>query len=288
MNLKTLIPWHAKIAAKLVLSRIPAAYAFWHRFDLFSHGLMDRPDYAIGVFSSHYDRTDFERKGHGFVAMEFGPGDSALSAVIAQAYGATSCYLVDAGGYATHDVGLYRHTATLLSDRALARSNLADATTFDEVLQRCHAQYLTEGLASLRTLPSQSVDFMWSQAVLEHVRRDDFLPVMKELRRILRPNGACSHTVDLKDHLGGGLNNMRISSRWWEREWMANSGFYTNRLRLSEMLDLFQQAGFKADLIGVDKWDRLPVRNSALAREFRHLTDSDLLVKEFDVLLRAA
>ena len=288
MNLRSSIPWYGKIAAKLVLSHVPAAYAFWHRLNLFSHGSMDRPNYAFEVFSTHFARTSFEAKGRAYVAMEIGPGDSAMSALIARAFGATNCYLVDAGNFATQAIEPYRRMARLLAERGLEAPDIDDADSLEEILARCCTQYLTNGLASLRDIPSSSVDFIWSQAVLEHVRRDDFLPTMKELCRVLSRGGACSHRVDLTDHLGGGLNNMRIPSRWWEEDWMAQSGFYTNRLRMSELLQLFQKAGFSTEVIGLSRWDEVPIRRRSLAREFHHFDDADLMIKGFDVVLRPA
>ena len=42
---------------------------------------------------------------------------------------------------------------------------------------------------------------------------------------------------------------MRIPTRWWEADWMARSGFYTNRMRMTEMLGAFEAVGFTvADL----------------------------------------
>jgi SAM-dependent methyltransferase len=286
MSLTSLLPWYVRIAAKLVLSRLPVRNVLWHRLNLFSHGSMDRPDYALGVFQSHFDRSDFARKGAGFVALELGPGDSALSAVIAAAHGARACHLIDSGRYASEDPALYRTMARHLEERGMPAPELAGATDLDAVLQACHAEYGTQGKASLQQVPNASVDFIWSQAVLEHIRRAEFLATMKELRRIVRPDGVCSHRVDLKDHLGGGLNNLRIETSLWEREWMASSGFYTNRLRMSEMLGLFAEAGFAAELLGVTQWPGPPLPRHSLAAEFRDLSTEDLCVREFDVLLR--
>jgi SAM-dependent methyltransferase len=288
VSLSRLIPWQAKILAKIVLSRLPVANAIWHRMNMFSHGAMDRPEYALGVFHSHYNRTHFGRKELGFVALEIGPGDSISSAIIARAHGASRCVLVDAGSYATKDLKSYRAIAKLLADRGLDAPVIGEASSLDEILAICGGVYLTNGFASLRDLPSGSVDFIWSHAVLEHIRRDEFLPTMKELRRIIRLDGACSHRVDLQDHLGGGLNNMRIPTRLWERDWMARSGFYTNRIRMRQMVSLFEEAGFVVDVPWVAEWSRVPTARSSLAREFQHLPDTDLLVYAFDALLRPA
>jgi hypothetical protein len=118
------------------------------------------------------------------------------------------------------------------------------------------------------------------------VRRGEFLQIAAEMRRIVRPDGIASHQIDLQDHLGGGLNNMRIASRWWESELMANSGFYTNRIRFSEMCRIFSEAGFLVEVVSKQRWNALPLPVSALAPEFRHFSEEDLLISSFHVLLR--
>ena len=88
------------------------------------------------------------------------------------------------------------------------------------------------------------------------------------------------------DHLGGGLNNLRFSQRFWETDWLYRSGLYTNRIRYGRMLKLFEQAGFQTEVVQVDRWTRLPITRSRLAAEFRGLSDHELSVSAFDVLLR--
>lgn len=137
MSLRSLVPWYARIGAKLMLSRLPAAYSMWRRLGCFSHGAMDRPDYGHRIFKQRDDAAD--------------P---------------------------------------------------------DAVLAACGTHSGTDGL------------------------------------RALQPSGLCSHTVGLRDHLGGGLISMRLDSPQRPRH--------------------------------------------RLTPEFRGLPDDDLLVREFDVLLRPA
>lgn len=283
---KSWLPWYVKIVAKLVLSRLPVGYSIWSKLNLFVHGGMNRPDYAYGVFQQHFERSPFSRKDGGFVALELGPGDSLLSAIVATAHGASGCYLVDAGAFATEDMSAYRDMAKYLRSRNLPAPDMDVVSDLPGVLAACKAVYGTQGLISLRDIPSESVDFIWSQAVLEHVRRHEFLQTMQELRRVLRPDGICSHRVDLKDHLGGALNNMRFSSSWWESDRVARSGFYTNRLRYSEIIELFRQAGFAVEVLAIGRWPAVPTPSHAMAGEFHGLSEEDLLIKEFDVLLR--
>jgi SAM-dependent methyltransferase len=287
MSLREMTPWYVRMAAKIVLSRIPASYQTWRAVRLFVHGGMAKPAYAYGVFRQHFDASDFPRKEGGFVALEIGPGDSLLSAVVASAFGAAKCYLVDTGNYAIADIAPYQEVAHLLRSQGLAPPNLAGAHDREDILRRCNATYLVDGLASLRKLPSDSIDFAWSNAVLEHVRHREFIAGVREVRRVLVRDGCVSHQVDLTDHLGGGLNNLRFPTRWWEAEWLARSGFYTNRIRFSEMMGLFAAEGFKVESLVTGRFDSLPLPRTSLAREFRNLSDEDLMVSEFHAVLRA-
>lgn len=286
MKIKQALPWQAKIVAKIALSRLPFDYRFWQRLDLFKHGGMEQPEYAHKVFRSHFERADFSGKSGGFTVLELGPGDTLFSAVIARAYGAGHCYLVDIGHYARSDVLPYQAMANWLNHIGLVAPAIAGATNLTEVLSICRAQYLNKGLHSLKEIPDSSVDFIWSEAVLEHIRANDFHELMHQLRRILRPGGICSHEVDLKDHLGGALNNLRFSSRIWESNFLARSGFYTNRIRYGEMLRGFVQAGFDVDVLRTERFATLPTPRESLAPEYRSLPEDDLLVSSFDVVLR--
>ncbi len=283
--MRGLVPWWGRIGVKLVLARLPAGYEVWRRLNLFVHGAMLQSDYALRVFRQHFAHSGLEA-GRPFVALELGPGDSLSSALVAAAYGAEHTYLVDAGAYASMDISVYREAARQLRAGGLAVPEIEACTNMADLLRVCRATYGTEGLASLRQIPTASVDFIWSHAVLEHVRRAEFLDFARQCHRVLRPCGVCSHQIDLKDHLGGGLNNLRIASRWWEAQWMARSGFYTNRMRKSEILQAFERAGFAVEVGALSHWNRVPISRSALAPEFRELATDELLVKGFKVVLR--
>ena len=127
---------------------------------------------------------------------------------------------------------------------------------------------------------------IFSQAVLEHIRREQFLDTMRECRRILKRDGVCSHRVDLKDHLGGGLNNLRFSPEIWESKLFVRSGFYTNRIRYREMLKLFSSAGFDVEIIEENRWNVLPIDRSQLAPLFQDISDDELLVSGFSAVLK--
>ena len=188
--------------------------------------------------------------------------------------------LVDVGAFANRDVGIYRAAAAPLTYAGADSAPQPDAWhSIDEMLEDCRATYLTDGLASLRTVASVSVDHSWSNAVLEHVRSAELGPQMRELARATVAGGTTSHQVDFRDHLGGGRAHLRIGSGLWERDWFAlKSGFYTNRCQYTAVKGYLESAGFQITRISsVVPFDE-PIDRSALAVEFRGLDEDSLTI----------
>ena len=287
MTLKRFAPWWAKIGAKVVLSRLDVDYSRWRRWGLFVHGQMDRPAYAVDVVLAHLARVGWTDCA-GRVVVELGPGDSLATAVIARALGARHVYLVDAGDFARYEAEPYQALTRHMATRGLTPPDLRGCDSRSALLAACDATYLTTGLHGLDTIPAASADLVFSQAVLEHVRLSEFDATQRAIRRILRPTGVASHQVDLKDHLGGALNSLRFTHETWEAEWMASSGFYTNRLRMSEILASMRAAGLEPDVTAIERWRTLPTPPARLAPHFRAMPEEELAVKQFDCVARPA
>jgi hypothetical protein len=276
--------WRAKMAAKILLARLPIGYGAWRRMSLFRHGAMDDPDYAIRVFESHFARLPHARSP-GFACLELGPGDSVGSAIIANAYGAERCYLIDVAPFARTDMDIYASLVGMLRKRGFPTIDLEKLATIADVLEACNAVYLTEGLESLRTVPTESIDFSWSHATLEHVDRSSFETTIRELRRVATHDGLSTHRIDLEDHLANSLNHLRFVRGRWESKFFKRSGFYTNRLRCHEILRMCEEAGFTVKLSHAERWDRLPTSKENMAAEFRGLSDYELRIRALDLVL---
>ena len=174
-------PWWVKIIVKIFLSRLPVSYDFWRSIGIFKHGKMDQAEYLIEVFEDHCNRADVLEHLRGKHILELGPGDSVGSAIVAASFGA-SITLLDSGYFAKSNITFYRKLSSDLAKRGLSAPNLKDASTIEDILKLCNAKYFTEGLDSFRFIASDSVDFVFSNAVLEHVRKKIFKPqLMKHL-----------------------------------------------------------------------------------------------------------
>ena len=284
---KSSLPWWARIGAKLMFSRLPVSYSTWAKIGLYRQGSMDSADYAISIFESHVDRVGMDMDQlTGKKLLEIGPGDSCATAIIAHAYGA-SAILMDAGAFAHSDPKVYEPLCDALRARGLSTIDVRHTANLENMLHRLGARYITSGLDGWHELESASVDLVFSQAVLEHVRYHEFAALQQECARVMKLGAKASHQVDLKDHLGGGLNNLRFADGVWESSLFVNSGFYTNRIRFDQMIGMFSQAGFEISEIQCERWDRLPIDRKKLYSSYQAVPDDSLLVSDFScVLLR--
>ncbi len=297
-RLRQAIPWWLRICAKIALARLHIKYSTWKRLRVFEHGMMDEPQQAVEIFLSlaktagvlqEKDNriclgSDLNRTN--YTVLELGPGDSLFSALIARSLGAEKVWLVDAGNFVTKDTNPYLKLAEYLKNINLSNSWSLRVNTDVDIAQSCNATYLVEGLKSLKQVPSESIDYCFSNAVLEHIPKEQFSEFVSEFARILKFNGVSVHRVDLRDHLGGGLNNLRFTDNLWESDFFRDSGFYTNRIRFFEMVNFFKKAFRSIEVSETFRWPDLPTPRQCLDQQFRKLSDEDLLVYGFVVVLR--
>tara|TARA_B100001113_G_C21008590_1_gene578221 strand:- start:139 stop:1005 length:867 start_codon:yes stop_codon:yes gene_type:complete len=270
--------WRTKIFTKFILSKLPFNYRIWAKIGLFRHGAMDDFSYAWEVLKKHTSNLNIKKNWKG---LELGPGDGVLSSLLAPALGSSGLTLVDSGNYAHNDMILYDKQIKSFkkSNPDIYLPNIIFEKDINTMLSYVNGIYMSKGLMSLKTIGELSFDLIFSQAVLEHVRRHEFEETMKECYRLLKPNGVMSHVIDFKDHLGGDLNNLRFSSYLWEKDWFApKSGFYTNRLKLSEIIIICEKVGFNIEIIEKKRWKILPNKKSQFAKEFQGISDDDLSI----------
>jgi SAM-dependent methyltransferase len=144
-------------------------------------------------------------------------------------------------------------------------------------LQRLGIEYLAPCDARATGLPAQSVDFVSSTDVCEHVPEADLAAIFRECRRLLRPGCAFSCRIDLQDHYSyfdsslSRYNFLRYSDGTWR---LINSPLhFQNRLRAPDYLRLVRDAGFEVvverpsgpDEAGLRQLEALP-----LAERFRN------------------
>ena len=199
--LRKRIPWWVLVGAKLFLSRLPIHYAIWKRLHFFEHGDMNQPQNSMNIFLEHgttsgiLDLISARRilnANDQFSLLELGPGDSLFTAVIAKCFNFKKSWLVDAGNFAKKDMGIYRSLFTFLRQSGYQPSFDKEPNSVDEILESCGCEYLTNGVNSLEKIPSDSIDYCFSNAVLEHVPKQDFTLMANQLFRVLKQDSVLS------------------------------------------------------------------------------------------------
>ncbi len=281
------IPWWLKMAIKITLSRMPVPYGLWAKLGVFRHGDVDKklPNLQ-GGFSDHFQAYQQYKGGVPGVCLELGPGDSIGHALSGKAAGVSSTCLIDAGDFARKDDTHYRAFYDYLLAQGASFGSVPQAFDRQSILDFTGSTYKTEGLASTRTLPADQTDFSYSTAVFEHIYRDEFQPLMHELYRIHKPGSVSRHWVDLHDHLGGSLNSLRFSPSFWESGWVRKAGFYTNRLRMRDMVEMARIAGFIVEVPRIIRWPSLPIDRRDIHVSLPQGTDDDLNVCTFLMVMQ--
>jgi hypothetical protein len=280
------IPWWAKVALKLAASRLPISHDRFARLGLFRHSFAtDERRVVTGV---QHDVERF-RRCHGRLPrriLELGPGEITAKCITYAGLGIEETIFVDAGDYGPRDLSSYVQAADQAKRLGAAVPDLRGAVDRDDVFRRCRTTYLTEGLTSLRSIADSSADMVVSDQVLEHVRLADLGPVLAELARITAKGGLGRHGVEFHDHLGGRLQNLPFPPWLWEADWFARSGFYTNRVSASRLLDLVSDAGFGATILYRLIWSAPPIERRRIAAELQGgWSDEDLRICAFQVEL---
>ena len=286
MNFIQKIPWRLKFLGAAILNTIPKSYTLLRKFNIGRHGAMDNREYALNSFLRFYNEVDFSMKGKSFSALELGPGDSLFSGIITSAFGASKTYLVDVGDFAIKEIITYKKMVEYLQSKGYSIKNVDNIRQFNQLLKEYDIEYITTGLDGMKTIPDNSIDFLWSNAVLEHVHRNNFLKLIKEFRRILSKDGICCHTVGLMDHFTDSLNNLRVPTFIWESRFFKGTGVYTNRIRYSEMIKIFETLGFKIIINNQARWKYLPLSQEKMLNYFKKFSLEDLKVSKFFIALK--
>ncbi len=284
--LKKLIPWYLKIAIKIVIARLPFnIHIFWRNLGIFRHGNMDDTSYVVSNFNNLLNFASIETKDcNGLNFLEVGAGDSIGSGVVASNFGMSS-FIIDVDAFATKNIEFYKKIICELDSLNL-NSLEKNFISYEEMCEKFDISYLTEGTSSFKNIDDNLIDIIISQACLEHVRKKEFEFFMNENFRVCKKGALSIHSIDFKDHLEYSLNNLRFSEKIWESEFMSSSGFYTNRLRYSDMKKMFLESGFEIVKEDLTSWKELPMKKAKLNKDFINYKESDLLVKEAVVVLK--
>lgn len=120
--------------------------------------------------------------------------------------------------------------------------------SLDQVCAAMQIDYRAPADATSLALPPAAVDVQISYNVLEHIPPDVLHAILREGRRVLKPDGLLVHLIDPSDHFAhadptiSAINFLQFSDSEWE-QYAGNRYMYHNRLRVDDYAAIFAEAG---------------------------------------------
>lgn len=300
--------WLLKSGTQRIISHLPQSERINHLFQrhvgrrvpMSEEQVLKRVDWARRHLSS-LPRSAIDGGLAGVHAYEFGAGWDLTIALCYWSVGIERQTVVDIEPHARID--LINHAISKLSRfgrelpellglpvRALPGDRI---TSIEQLDERFGIRYLAPVDARATRLPSDSYSFITSSDTLEHVPRDDLVPILRECARIMSPGGVMSHLIDMMDHYRYVdshitiYNFLKYSEKQWR--WLNSPIEYQSRLRLPH----YRSAAESAGLTIVEEEVRWPsaanlndLTNMRVAEPFRDMDVRELGAKSVRLVLQ--
>lgn len=302
------VKWVAKGMVQHVLSSVPAGervnYVLQRRV---THQL-PRSDEHFRLHAAETVRHFESLARHGRAdpgaarLYEFGAGWDLINPIVYYGLGTEHQTLVDIRPnlrfeQVNHTIAQYERLRADLErehGRRLRPLDGGRVSSPEELERRFGIVYLAPRDARRSGLPEDSFDFVSSTFTLEHIPAADIAAILTECRRILKPGGLVSSSIDMQDHYSffdssiTAFNFLKYSERRWS---LVNSPLhYQNRLREPDHLALHEQAGLsviETSFADPSPADLDAVRSLRLAQRFRSgYTDEQLAIRAVRILAR--
>lgn len=246
--------WKLKAAVLRVLSVLPLGGVMLYQLQRFVTREMPRKPAVIGELLAAARRIlELYEQGNGIdIAkgpcalnfLEIGAGRDLAVALSLRMLGVTTVTCLDVQKLAKVD--LIQHTANHL---ALLLGKPAPQFKSWQDVERYGIRYAAPADIEHLSRDAGSYDCFYSTDVLEHIPSTDLKRIVRYSPAMLKPTGFCIHLVDYSDHYARSdarlsrFNFLRFNSRDWAR--YNPSLHHVNRLRHSQYVELFHQAGYQ-------------------------------------------
>lgn len=254
-DIKTTLKFGTTIAKNLALKSdtIAALYQRQRTKQGFSPE-KDQAEYPLEVFYKHATALAPVLKGglQGADVLEIGPGGNAGVSLLMLLAGARSATCLDVVPWmqGTGPDALYPaliQAAMQDPEKYQVSADYVDLANADparlerELLDRL--TYLYPQDIATNTLPDASLDIIFSHACFEHFADPD--GSIAQIARLLRPGGATSHVVDLRDHrdFSRPLDFLRYNDTLWKLSTSNRPNGVRNRWRRAEYQAAFERHG---------------------------------------------
>lgn len=235
-------------------------------------------DYSIQQYKSFSDKiSPNEIKDQ--VLLELGPGGSIGFGLLALSAGVKKYFAIEDGNHTRFTP----QTIEIYKEKLLNGNQILSNQCFtgDGYFNTEKIEFIENNQTSSYALPDNSVDLIYSCAVLEHVHNLDLC--FSEMTRVLRPGGIMNHQVDLRDHIFSqkSIWFLTISNNIFSALF-SKTGEYVNRKRLSYYKELFKKN--RLQILSLDK--TIVFKKGLTKKLLKQYSEDDLRTLSINVTLK--
>lgn len=279
--------WKCKALALRCLSVLPGGASAHYWLQRYVTKTLPRSEKTYTSIGSHAARfSDILRSYSGkpldkIKLLEFGAGRDLALAIALRARGVGNIIAVDLERLAKlHLVQVALRYADPAAQKIESWSGLA----------RYGVEYRAPFDMRRTELAEGSLDCVLSSEVMEHIPAADLRKILQEIFRILRDGGLAAMKIDYSDHYArddsgiSRFNFLKYPDEIWDR---YNSDFqFVNRLRHSDYMNMFKDAGFEVLLEEVNRASPIAEMVSQLADRFRKYPLDDIFAQSALIVAR--
>ncbi len=245
------------------------------------------------------------KKIEGSSVMEIGTGWEPINVLLFYVMGAKTCYSYDHVPHVRlklakqviqeieNNIQDIQLITSIPKNDILHRLNkLKRAKSLGHLFKKANIIYVAPGDATRTALPDNSIDIVYSYAVMEHVPESVIHDFTIESKRILSRDGIAYHAIGLHDHYVSfdkkisKINFLKYSESQWAF-WVKNKISYHNRLREKQFVEIFKSHGsiIKWKENKIDPDDLVRIKMMKIDKKFSGIKDEELCVYFSEMML---
>jgi len=156
-----------------------------------------------------------------------------------------------------------------------------DEHTLDSINKTIGLKLLLQDARSLK-LEDNSIDLICSNNTFEHIFPNVLEGILKEFKRVIKPNGVMSHFIDMSDHFAHFDHSITIYNflRYSQNKWkmIDNDIQPQNRLRFKEYLKMYEENAIPIIETVVREGNLEDLRRQKIHTEYQSYSEAELAI----------
>lgn len=256
--------WKVKVLIQFILSHIPMGEKINYMLQLANNShSVEKTENRIAELVTSMKKINEFISLEGAEVVEIGTGWEPICSTLLYMMGVKTCYTYDHVPHLRFNLTemvinsienrleeIARITEIPIATLEKRLSILKSCKTLEDFFWKTNIVYKAPGDASNTGLKVESIDLVFSHAVLEHVPEKVVIALTDEAKRILKKNGFTYHLIGLGDHYNDvdpkvtTVNFLKYSEPVWAF-FVKNRISYHNRLREKHFFKIFENMGAK-------------------------------------------